>query len=147
MTNRINPQELPQLVERLRGEMRSWIAWRKSRLIATTTSAFQDILAERRRQIKAEGWTPEHDDKHGDGELADAAACYAIGRLPVRYQVVDGRARGDEWGREWRDAWPWDRSHWKPSNRRRNLVKAGALIVAEIERIDRKALSGGSDPA
>jgi hypothetical protein len=28
---------------------------------------------------------------------------------------------------------------WKPTNRRRDLVKAGALILAEIERLDRAA--------
>lgn len=33
--------------------------------------------------------------------------------------------------------WPWSREWWKPKNPRRDLVKAGALIVAEIERLDR----------
>ncbi len=36
------------------------------------------IAAERRRQVEAEGWTPEHDDQHTRGELARAAACYAL---------------------------------------------------------------------
>jgi hypothetical protein len=35
--------------------------------------------------------------------------------------------------------WPWDRAYWKPRGPRNNLVKAGALILAEIERIDRAA--------
>ena len=35
--------------------------------------------------------------------------------------------------------WPhtWDASWWKPKDRRRDLVRAGALIIAEIERLDR----------
>lgn len=35
--------------------------------------------------------------------------------------------------------WCWDRSWWKPTTPRRDLVKAAALILAEIERIDRAA--------
>lgn len=42
------------------------------------TQAALDVLAERRRQIEAEGWTPEHDDEHSNGELSDAAGCYAL---------------------------------------------------------------------
>src|SRR5690606_333611 len=42
----------------------------------TRAGAARDVLAERRRQIEAEGWTPGHDDKHAEG-LACAAACYA----------------------------------------------------------------------
>ncbi len=40
-------------------------------------------------------------------------------------------------------AWPWDEQWWKPSTARRDLIKAGALILAEIERIDRVAASQG----
>lgn len=87
-------------------------------------SALDDIAAERRRQIEVEGWAPEHDDAHTDGHLTDAAACYALG--PDQMRAV------------WY-LWPWDRHWWKPTTRRRDLVKAGALIVAEIERLDRKA--------
>jgi len=37
--------------------------------------------------------------------------------------------------------WPWNMVWWKPKNYRRDLVKAAALLVAEIERLDRKAQS------
>lgn len=87
----------------------------------------REIAAERQRQIEAEGWTPEHDDAHRDHSLAGAAACYALGSKL-------------NWPASWDDRW------WKPSeNRRRNLVKAGALIAAEIDRLDRAALRGGDD--
>ena len=88
------------------------------------TKAAQDVLAERQRQIEKEGWTPEHDDDHWDGELADAAACYAFSSSLLN---------SDEPPRHW----PWRRESWKPCDRRRMLVKAGALILAEIERLDR----------
>ncbi|EDW3008093.1 ead/Ea22-like family protein [Salmonella enterica subsp. enterica] len=89
--------------------------------------AILDVIAERQRQQSVEGWTPEHDDEHCNGELAMAAVCY------INDTGTVNRNGGKPWG------WPWDASWWKPDTRRRNLVKAGALILAEIERIDRAA--------
>lgn len=91
------------------------------------TAALTDIAAERKRQVEQEGWTVEHDDEHVNAEMARAAVCYIMGR--IRF----GDAYGPEtlWPAEWDEAW------WKPGPYRRNLVKAGALIVAEIERLDR----------
>ncbi|AFQ48272.1 hypothetical protein [Burkholderia cepacia] len=42
--------------------------------------------------------------------------------------------------------WPktWEPSWSKPTTPRRNLVKAGALILAELERLDRVAVSTGA---
>jgi hypothetical protein len=91
-------------------------------------SAINEIAAERQRQIEAEGWTPEHDDEHDGEELAKAAGCYALGTTRIYNH------RGDRVGYSF---WPWDIKWWKPTDRRRDLVKAGALIVAEIERLDR----------
>jgi hypothetical protein len=88
------------------------------------TKAFDDVIAERKRQIDVEGWSHEHDDAHSLGELAAAGAAYAI------------RDRADSNPPTF---WPWDWRWWKPKDRRRNLVRAAALIVAEIERLDRKA--------
>lgn len=93
------------------------------------TRAIIDVTAERFRQIEKEGWTPEHDDAHGNGEMSVAAACYAMMR-PSYHSPLNGLAR---------QIWPWSVEWWKPTDRRRNLVKAGALIVAEIERLDRAA--------
>ena len=90
-----------------------------------------DVLAERQRQQAVEGWTPEHDDEHNCGELAMAAVCY------INETGAVNRNGGKPWG------WPLDSSWWKPDDRRRNLVKAGALILAEIERLDRAGLKGG----
>ncbi len=89
-------------------------------------AAVRDVLAERRRQIEVEGWTPEHDDQHANGEMAGAAACYAVSDIThwARHHVI-------------KTLWPWAPECWKPSDHRRNLVKAGALILSEIERLDR----------
>ena len=86
-------------------------------------NAIAMISAERERQVSAERYGPYHDDQHTGGTLAKAAAVYA---LPERYRGAINYPSG------WR---------FKPSphNRIRELVKAGALIVAEIERLQRKA--------
>ena len=40
-------------------------------------NGIERIAKERQRQVSVEGWTPQHDDEHKDGEMAIAAACYA----------------------------------------------------------------------
>lgn len=91
---------------------------------ASQSSAARDVLAERRRQIEVEGRTPRFDDERDGGELACAAACYAFNAAYPGSRLL-------------RSFWPWSDSWWKPGTPRRELVKAGALILAEIERLDR----------
>lgn len=118
------------------------------------------ISAERLRQEKEEGWTPEHDDSHDNGELALAAVCYAT---PVLLYQKEERA-GGTW---FKDPWPWPRElpwgdkRFRCGERKDNpgntlpdpatytdeerldlLVKAGALIAAEIDRLLRRQLDG-----
>ena len=98
------------------------------------------IASERERQVSKEGWTVAHDDEHADESLATVASIYARpshqrgSHLSDRYPLGHLPSR---WPVSW--AWEW----WKPtpSDRVRELVKAGALIVAEIERLQRAALS------
>lgn len=101
-----------------------------------TSQAIKDIEDERARQQLEEGWTPEHDDTHVEGAMAMAAATYAMWASgdAAHDHTCDIAAR-----RQAPQYWPWDAKWWKPTDRRRDLVKAGALIVAEIERLDRKA--------
>lgn len=89
------------------------------------------IAEERQRQIKVEGWTKEHDAEHTDGSLASAAVCYAIPSEYRHYSYCPLRKARVP------DFWPWDKKWWKPcpKNRIRELVKAGALIAAEIDRL------------
>jgi hypothetical protein len=96
-----------------------------------TAAVLADVLRERHRQVTAEGWSVEHDDKHTKGELAHAAGCYC------RSAALDAEfgSQPDLQPSIW---WPWDREWWKPKGARRDLIRAAALIVAEIERIDRR---------
>ena len=84
------------------------------------------IAVERRRQQETEGWTKEHDDSHCADQLVHAADCYLM-------------SDGQEWAEgETPYLWPWDMKWWKPKDRIHNLVVAGALIAAEIDRLQRK---------
>jgi hypothetical protein len=97
--------------------------------------AVQDIAAERERQMAVEGIMPAHDDTHTQAELPRCAMAYLdynvrrtlSGRLPLP-------AKHAAWAH-----WPYEDDHYfKPTeDLRRNLVKAAALITAEIERLDR----------
>jgi hypothetical protein len=101
--------------------------------------ALEDVAAERQRQMDAEGWTPEHDDGHKEFELSRAAATYALWGTGV---PLNGQRHVGSFGTKPYSIWPWGGEWWKPRDRRRNLVKAGALILAEIERLDRLSALG-----
>lgn len=96
-------------------------------------NVIDEIAAERKRQIEEEDWSLGHDDEHEYGEMATAAACYA---LPEQLRDLE-QAHGDVATDSPPLIWPWNSAWWKPKNRRRDLIRAGALIVAEIERLDR----------
>lgn len=99
------------------------------KLQRVTMTGAQMILDERRRQIEEEGWASEHDDTHVNAEIAVAAECY------VGTYVWNARGGQEQ---QQPPFWPWDAEWWKPSpNPIRNLVKAGALIAAEIDRLQR----------
>lgn len=91
------------------------------------------IAQERRRQIEGERFDPGADLRYSQGELARAAACY------VGLVARDANSESTPCPTEW----PWARCWWKPKDRRRNLVRAGALIAAEIDREDREAARHG----
>ena len=103
-------------------------------LEVSMTKAAQDVCLERSHQQTREGWTYEHDDEHFLGEMAAAAACYALyGNASTHQHNVGPNLT--------KDIWPWSAEWWKPKDdKRKNLVRAGALIIAEIERLDRAAL-------
>lgn len=86
------------------------------------------IAAERLRQIDVEGWDNDHDVlANSDEQLAEAAALYA---LPEIRRVYEYNVN---------NLWPWDKKWWKPTpdDRVRELAKAGALIAAEIDRLQK----------
>ncbi len=84
------------------------------------------IAAERARQIDEEGWTPEHDRQHTGGELAQAAAYYCCRSNDL------ARLNEHIWPPEWHSSWAKREGLHLPTER--DLVKAGALIAAELDR-------------
>lgn len=101
-------------------------------------SAVSDVVAERNRQVKEEGFTTAHDDRYVNNDLVLAANNY-LGGIIFRRKGLDPNVQRDYGGvftGWWK--WPWSPSWWKPTADRRDLVKAAALILAEIERLDRK---------
>lgn len=107
----------------------------------------EEIGNERARQVGVECWSPKHDDQHRDKSLALVAALYAT---PIPLQSVEITSDGAV---HTRDPWPWWNIDCDPQSRtppsrswdkrqkhdyRRRLIIAGALIIAEIERIDRE---------
>ncbi len=138
-----------QLRAELKAALRDAESWRteaerteRKRLAAqVVTDAARDVLAERQRQVEKEGHSHARDDAytkegpHRQTPLAQAAAMYL-----TSFAI-------DAWSGQ-KDVWHitgcpegWDYAKCKPGlDRRRNLVKAAALILAEIERLDRAAL-------
>lgn len=102
----------------------------------TQTDAARDVLAERARQVNVEGWTAQHDDEHDPGDLCAAGSAYAL----AASDKLNPHSQGDgDYGRNVPDMWPenWHTDWWKLTTPRRDLIKAAALILAEIERLDR----------
>lgn len=95
-----------------------------AQVVKSPSNAVQSVIAERQRHQSAEGWTPEHDDQYSKSQLLWASSCYVLNAIHPFNRIPF--------------YWPWTPEWWKPTNPRRDLVKAGALILAEIERIDRQ---------
>lgn len=70
------------------------------------------------RQIEEEGFDSERDAKYEQEELLAAAVAYLLSDVA---EAVDFY-------------WPLDESWWKPTGGVEDLVKAGALIAAKIDR-------------
>jgi hypothetical protein len=88
----------------------------EARALSRLRIVIGEIEEERVRQMLEEGYSPEHDDGHEDGELRRAAAAYSL---------QDHRL------------WPWDDDSWKPRTIRRDLLRSAALLIAEVQRLDR----------
>ena len=125
-----NVLELIGEVEQLRARVDSTVT------IEGENNPLRLIINERMRQIEEEGWTIDHDDQHIDQSLAMAAACYAapedIFVAPDTYY-------------DFIDAWPWA-DEWDKRDlhsRMHQLAIAGALIAAEMERLQRVEANNG----
>jgi len=78
-----------------------------------------DVVLERQRQQLEEGYDAAHDGQYTGSQLARAAACYALksAGLAIMY-------------------WPWPNAPIKDCGRRESLIKAGALILAQLDTLD-----------
>ena len=83
------------------------------------------IKEERERQIKEEGYNITHDSFHNVDEFVKAA---------VSYSIIDLKDSQENYAYAW---WPWNETSWKPKDRLRNLVRAGALIAAAIDKLNK----------
>ena len=108
------------------------VAFSETEYAKNAPASLQSVLAERIRQIQFHCFYPEQDDEYVNGDLALAGACYAIEAAKQATETEDAMRLVPE-------AWPWMAASWRPHDQRRNLVKAGALILAEIDRLDRAA--------
>lgn len=88
---------------------------------------------ERRRQISQEGYEEQHDDVHTNCELSYATMAYVkVGQAALTHNPTVNESIKEEF-------WPWGDIWFKPSpDAIRNWEKAGALLAAEIDRIDRQ---------
>ena len=90
------------------------------------------IAEERRRQIEVKGYTTEKDAEYINEELADGACMYAMS--DSMRQFIQ-----DEWGNDMDlHFWQFNIKNYKPTpdDRIKQLQKAGALIAAEIDRLN-----------
>jgi hypothetical protein len=104
------------------------------------TKALIDVMNERDRQQDVEGFDRAHDDAYTGGELAKAALCYLGTIVFTRDLVSKGRIQPDIRLHQTLKPpamWPWNSDFWKPKGERRDLIRAAALLLAEIERMDR----------
>lgn len=92
---------------------------------ASGVRVIDEVAAERRRQIE-KGYDATHDDMHTEGEIARAAAVYAAGGGIFKVSALQVPQQ----------VWPY-RWEYKPGDQRTNYVHAAAMLVAEIERLDR----------
>jgi hypothetical protein len=107
---------------------------KKLKLVVPMDSAGVAMIAmERRRQVVEKGYTDEHDDMHDKGEFVQAAACYALG--PAYVTPLYGHAPSESP----KIMWPFEAGSYRPNQSRvRALVKAGAFLAAEIDRLLRR---------
>ena len=119
--------------EEAKDQAEAWLVANTLKYLKPVTGGIDLISRERRRQIQVEGWTPEHDDSHTEGQMIIAAVAYAL----AAHDIITGKDPTTDLARD-KDQpfWPWDREWWRPSTDAvRNLAKAGALLAAEICRL------------
>ena len=106
--------------------------------MSPTFTAADLVAAERRKQIR-KGYTPEHDDHHTSAELARAGVSYAISGIWQMFGVEGDEVMVPGYPDPELE-WPFDAASYNPDTEApiNNLIKAAALIEAEIDRMIRR---------
>lgn len=91
------------------------------------------IRAERQAHTTRENWSFQHDDEHDDGALLVAAGVYLRHGTEHAAPLDKDGVPAD---------WPWEAKWFKPKGRIRDLVRAGALCLAEDDRLNRTMTDG-----
>lgn len=114
-------------------------------VVRTIATGVELIAHERERQQYEEGWGAEHDEQHDNHELPIVAACYAVAGLEkvAVVRTLRSDAVVDAWPPRW--AKRWDKRNTHP--RLKALAIAGALIAAEIDRLQALGLQNEIDAA
>ncbi|WP_336948678.1 hypothetical protein [Acinetobacter junii] len=105
--------------------------------MSNLSKAINDVIAERERQINVKGYSTDHDDQYEGNQLPRTASGY-VDQVVGRSWVYDDYGPEVYQDDDVPEFWPWDESYWKPKSPREDLVRAAAILIAEIERLDRK---------
>lgn len=92
--------------------------------LENATQGTLDVAAERMRQIDEHAYTATWDSGYLNFQLLYAADAY------MRSACTDSVLNQAP------PTFPWSEASWRPTTPRRDLVKAAALIIAEIDRMD-----------
>lgn len=95
------------------------------------------VLRERIAQFQS-GYDSKHDDKFTKGELTDAAMAYATAGRLITLGAKECPFLPEEF-------WPWNKRLLTASTAEGNYVKAIALLLAELDRLDRARMKPKSD--
>ena len=105
------------------------------------------ITEERKRQIESEGYSIEHDLEHAVREFIRAAETYLrssdLTLHSKEFSPSDNWHQTNEpvYRNEIERSWPWEQESFKPTSDVRDLIKAGALIAAAIDRLNARKIN------
>lgn len=135
-----DPHGTPHIVDTSDGNCHVGISYALAVNVIPKYTVLADIDLERERQI-SKGYNSDHDDRDVKGNHARAAAYYAAAGYAQRSMQVQADD-AELFANAVSSGYPWpEDTKAVEASPRENLVKAAALLIAEIERIDREEAS------
>lgn len=106
-----------------------------------------DLITEERQKQNNNGYDTNHDSQHDFRELMSAARIYIDAAILTTKSKEIGNSdeASTSWHKhnepfEWKNlklGWPWEEESFKPTTPLEDLTKAGALIAAAIDRLQK----------